>query len=326
MRTVSQPKTGKPETGNPATPKPQDRVLAGIGLMLAFCVLAPLLDTCAKLATASIPVGQITTARFLVQSALMLPVALAMRLPWRVPPRILALLALRALLLILSTFTFIAGVKYMPLADTLAIVFVEPFILLILGHLIFGDHIGPRRIAASVAGFAGAMLVIQPALTTFGLVALFPLATAFLFAAYMLVTRAISAHIHAVTQQLHTSLIGLAICLPLSWVFHGAGIAPLSSVMPQGWVWLWLFGVGFWAAASHMCMTVALQFAPPSTLAPLHYLELVTAVTLGYLVFGDFPNPLTWAGIAIIAGSGLYVIHRERITAHAARAEPQPMR
>ena len=310
----------------PAPARPQDRILTGIALMLAFCVLAPLLDTCAKLATASIPVGQITTARFLVQSALMIVVALMMRLSWRVTPRVLALLALRAVLLILSTYAFIAGVKYMPLADTLAIVFVEPFILLILGHLIFGDHIGPRRIAASVTGFGGAMLVIQPALAHFGLVALFPLATAFLFAAYMLVTRAISAHIHAVTQQLHTSLIGLAICLPLSWLSFGAGIPSLETVMPQGWVWLWLFGVGFWAAASHMCMTLALQYAPPSTLAPLHYLELVTAVILGYLVFGDFPNPLTWAGIAVIAGSGLYVIHRERLTANAARAALPPTR
>ena len=79
----------------------------------------------------------------------------------------------------------------------------------------------------------------------------------------------------------------------------------------------------FWAATSHMCMTVALKYAPASTLAPLHYLEIVTAVLLGYLVFGDFPDPLTWAGIAVIVSSGLYIIHRERINAATIRAARQ---
>ena len=72
----------------------------------------------------------------------------------------------------------------------------------------------------------------------------------------------------------------------------------------RGSHWLWLFGVGFWAAVSHMCMTYALKFAPSATLAPLHYLEIVAAVTLGYLVFGDFPNAMTWAGIAVIVVFG----------------------
>ncbi len=66
-------------------------------------------------------------------------------------------------------------------------------------------------------------------------------------------------------------------------------------------------------------MTVALKFAPAATLAPIHYLEIVTAVALGYLVFDDFPDALTWAGIAIIVASGLYIIQRERFTQLQAR-------
>jgi drug/metabolite transporter (DMT)-like permease len=73
--------------------------------------------------------------------------------------------------------------------------------------------------------------------------------------------------------------------------------------------------VGFWAALSHICMTYALKFAPSATLAPLHYLEIAAAVALGYAVFGDFPNRMTWAGIAVIVASGLYLVHRERLTA-----------
>ena len=74
-----------------------DRILTGVFLMLAFCVLAPLLDVSAKLATATLPVGQIVAARFFVQAALMLPVTMAMRLRWRVDARMAWLITARAL-------------------------------------------------------------------------------------------------------------------------------------------------------------------------------------------------------------------------------------
>lgn len=301
-----------------------DRILPGILLMLAFCVLAPLLDTASKLATTDIPVGQITSARFLVQGALMLPVAVLMRLPLRIKAKAAGLITLRALFLIASTYGFVAGVQVMPIADALAIVFIEPFILLILGYFLFGNPVGPRRIIASVVGFAGALLVIQPSITHYGTAALYPLISAFCFAFYMLITQAIATGMHPVTQQLHTSIAGSLICLPVMFWANGSGIIELDPVLPEGLNWLWLFGVGFWAAASHMCMTVALKCAPASTLAPLHYLEIVTAVVIGYLVFGDFPNALTWAGIAIIVASGLYIIHRERVTLHQARSVLPP--
>lgn len=299
----------------------QDRTLTGIALMLAFCVLAPLLDTASKLATETIPVGQITAARFVVQGFLMVPVALVMGLSWGVSRGNAGLLALRAVFLVASTYGFVAGVQVMPIADALVIVFVEPFILLLLGHLIFGDHVGPRRILASIVGFIGCLFVIQPSLAAFGLVALFPLVSAFCFAGYMLVTRAMAGTVHPVMQQLHTSIAGALLCVPVVAIADVTHWPTLDPVMPQGWAWLWLFGVGFWAAASHMCMTIALKYAPASTLAPIHYLEIISAVFLGYVVFGDFPNTLTWIGIAIIVASGLYVIHRERVTAGRIRAE-----
>ena len=300
-----------------------DRILPGVALMLAFCVLAPLLDVSSKLAAATIPVGQITTARFVVQGALMLPVVLVMRLDWRMSRGVGGMVLLRALFLILSTYSFVAAVQVMPIADALAIAFVEPFILLILGRFLFGDEVGPRRIAASLVGFGGALLVIQPSLAAFGLVALWPLGTAFFFAFYMLATRQISRSMHPVTMQLHTSLAGMAVLLPVMLLADLWALPTLDPVMPQGLDWLWLFGVGFWAALSHMCMTYALKFAPSATLAPLHYLEIVAAVGLGYAVFGDFPNAMTWAGIGVITLSGLYIISRERAAARG-RAIPAP--
>jgi len=313
---------------NASHPAPNaNRTMLGVALMLGFCVLAPLLDASSKLATATIPVGQIVAARFVVQGALMLPVALVMGLRWHLPPRIAALIFLRALLLIASTYSFVAAVSVMPIADALAIAFLSPLILLVMGHFLFGNHVGPRRIAGAMVGFAGALLVIQPSLQIYGTATFFALACAFSFAFYMAVTQAIGPALHPVIQQLHTSLAGALVIVPVLWALDGAGaggglLASLDPVMPQGWAWVWLFGVGFWAALAHMCMTISLNYAPASTLAPLHYFEMVVAVALGYAIFGDFPNALTWVGIVLIVGAGLYIISRERAVSAATQTPP----
>lgn len=305
-----------------ASPIPKrDQTLRGVMLMLGFCILAPLLDASSKLATDAIPVGQITAFRFVFQGLCMLPVILLMRLNWHVAPRDLGLLTVRAICLMLSTYSFVSSVQYMPIADAIAIVFVMPFILMFLGKIIFGNPIGPNRIYASMVGFAGAMLVIQPSLDTYGLVALFPLGCALTFSFYEMATQAMSNRVHPVTMQLHTSIAGAIICLPLLWLFDGSGLTELDPVTPDALNWLWLFGVGFWAAISHLSMTVAMKYAPAATLAPLHYLELPMAVFLGYAIWGDFPNALTWCGIALIVGSGLYIIRHEHLSS---RMHPMP--
>lgn len=297
-----------------------DRILPGVALMLGFCLFAPLIDVSSKLATQTVPVGQVTLARFIVQTVLMLPILVLLGQGVRMTARAFRLTLWRALASIAATFTFVWAVSHMPIADALAIAFVEPFILLIFGKLMFNDEVGPRRIAASGVGFIGALMVIQPSFATFGWVALLPVGTAFAFAAYMLITREASRHMTPEAMQFHTAWVAALICLPMVALAEGSGIVTLDPVMPQGWAWAWLLGVGVAATVSHMFMTYALKLAPSATLAPLHYLEIVSAATLAYLVFGDFPNAWTWTGIGVIVASGLYIIHRERVTAAQARA------
>ena len=304
----------------------QDRILPGVALMLVFCIVAPLIDVAAKLAAQAVPVGTITFARFVVQAALMLPVVVVMGLTLRLSRQALGLSFWRAVTSILATYCFVAALRVMPIADALAIVFVEPFIILMIGKLVLGEQVGPRRLGAAVVGFAGALLVIQPSFVTFGAVAFFPLATALFFALYMLITRRLSREVHPVAMQVHTALIAAALMLPALLVGGAAGSWQISLVMPEGIFWLWLFCVGLAATVSHMAITYALAFAPSATLAPLHYLEIVTATLVGYVIFGDFPDGLTWAGIAVIVASGLYIIHRERLQARADRlAGPAPV-
>ncbi len=285
--------------------------LRGALLMVAFCIMAPLLDACSKLATAHIPVGQITAARFLFQGVCMAPVFALVRPAWRGTRRDIALIFARAVCLIGSTYCFVASVQYMPIADAIAIVFVMPFMIMGLSRLIFGTPIGRTQVLASLAGFGGALLIIQPSLSAYGLVALFPLGCALAFSFYEFATQAMADRVDPVTMQLHTSLAGTLIAVPALWAFDGSGITALDPVMPDALNTLWLFGVGFWAAASHFCMTVAMRHAPAATLAPLHYLELPMAVFLGFAIFGDFPDALSWLGMGVIVASGLWIIRHQ---------------
>lgn len=296
-----------------------DRILSGILLMIGFCALAPMIDVSSKFAAQGVSVATATLGRFVVQGAMMAPVMPLMGLGFGLDRRVAALLLARATVSLLATFCFIAAVRVMPIADALAIAFVEPFVILLIGRFWLKEQVGPRRIGASVVGFAGALMVIQPSFAAFGAVALFPLGTALFFALYILITRALSRHMHPVATQFHTAVLAVPLCLPVFMAGAWSGSDILSFTLPHGALWGWCFGIGFFAAVSHMFMTYALRYAPSSTLAPLHYLEMVTASLLGYLCFDDWPDPLTWAGIGVIVGSGLYIIHRERLSARSAR-------
>lgn len=302
-------------TDSISSPQSTDRVLAGVALMLGFCLTAPLLDVAAKLASSSVPVGQITAARFIVQIVLMAPFIWIMGLSLRVDQGQWVALVSRALLLVFATFCFITAIRVMPLADALAIVFVAPFIVLLVGKYYLNEDVGPRRVGAALVGFVGVLFVIQPSFAAFGSVALIPLGTAVAFAFYILVTRGLSRGMHPVTMQFYTGLVASLFCIPILIVSQGSGSELFDPVWPTGIAWVWLLGAGFFATVSHMMMTYALSLAPSATLAPLQYFELPVATFFGYLVFNDFPNALSLIGITIIISAGLYMIHRERVTA-----------
>jgi drug/metabolite transporter (DMT)-like permease len=121
-----------------------------------------------------------------------------------------------------------------------------------------------------------------------------------------------SQKLHPVTTQLHTAVAASVLITPALWFYDGSGIAALDPVWPNGLAVWTLLGVGVMATISHISITFALRHAPAATIAPLQYLEIVSATAVGYLIFDELPNGLTWLGIAIIVGSGLYVFARER--------------
>ncbi|WP_245306331.1 DMT family transporter [Roseovarius aestuariivivens] len=294
---------------NPTT---KDTTAAGIVLMTAFSLLAPAMDACAKLIGDAVAVGQVVGTRFAVQATLLVPLAFLMGWLHRPGLREAALHAVRGALIIVATGFFFSALRVMPIADAIAIFFVEPFILTLLGGLLLGEPIGPRRYIACAVGFVGALLIIQPSFSEVGPAALMPLVTAVCFAFYMILTRRMATRMHPITLQAYTGLAASALVLPLLWVFDGSGIAPLDPVWPgQRELWL-LAGVGLIATLSHICISFALALAPASVLAPIQYLEIVGATFLGYLIFNDLPDALTFVGIILIVGAGLFVFIRER--------------
>ena len=288
------------------------RTSLGILLMVGFSLLAPAMDACAKLIGDALAVAQVATARFVIQCALLLPIAVFFG--WLHRPGLpeMGLHLARSALLLVATAFFFAALQFMPIADAISIFFVEPFILTLLGGWILGEPIGPRRYVACAIGFAGAMLIIQPSFEEVGPVALLPLVTALCFAFYMILTRRMATRMHPITLQCYTGLAALLVATPVLWAFDGSGIGPLDPSWPESRELRLLILMGVIATMSHVCISFALSLAPASLIAPIQYLEIVGATVLGYFIFSDLPDGLTFVGIALIVGSGLFVFFRER--------------
>lgn len=309
VRAGSQPVS--PHAAPPPLPAAGE-TLKGILLMVAFATIAPGIDVFAKLATATLPPAEVSLARFVVQAGILLPVILALRIPRTVTPWLMSMHALRGVLLGLATVAFVSALQAMPIADAIAIFFVEPLIVTLLSAWLLREQVGPRRIAACGIGFVGALIVVRPSFEDLGWVATYPLVTAFCFAFYVLLTRHLARDENPLVMQMWAGVFGALLMAVFLALGEGTGSAIFDPVWPDARGWLLMLAVGLFATVSHLFLVYAFRYAAASVLAPLQYLEIVAATVFGYLVFGDFPDALKWLGIAIIVGSGLFVFWRER--------------
>ncbi|MDA5555503.1 DMT family transporter [Shimia sp. MMG029] len=294
-----------------------DRPLLGILLMLGFCVMAPLGDATAKLLSTVLPLGMLILMRFFMQGAILLALVAATRRPWHIPRRLFGLVVWRTLLHIAGIGFMFTALRYLPLADAVAIAFVMPFIMLLLGKYVLSEEVGLRRLMACVVGFIGTLLVIQPSFAEVGAPALLPLGVAVVFALFMLVTRQIVKEVDPIALQASNGVIATVILLPILLIGHQIGIAELSFVRPTGHIWWLLLLIGLLGTVGHLFMSWSLRYAPSTTLASIQYVEIPFAALVGWLIFGDWPNALASQGICVTMGAGLYVIFRERASLRA---------
>ncbi len=210
-----------------------------------------------------------------------------------------------------ATLFFFTGLAYLPMADAIAIFFIEPMLVTLLSVLFLGETIHWRRITAISLGFAGALIVIRPTFAEVGFNALYPVGAACCFSVYILLTRRLVRDEDPIRLQFLGGVFG---CLVMTFALgFGAGyeIGVLSVVSPTTTHWLLLAALGLIAALCHLLVVYAYQRAAVGLLAPFQYVEIIGATILGLVVFSDFPDPITWLGIAIIVTSGIYVFRRE---------------
>lgn len=293
----------------------QDRPLLGIALMLCFCVVAPLADATAKLLGGAIPLGELLVVRFCIQLLLLLPIVWWNKYPLAMTQRVFALSLARTVFHIIGIGAMFTSLRFLPLADAIAIAFVMPFIMLILGRMVLGEEVGMRRVIACVVGFGGTMLVIQPSFETVGAPALLPLLVALAFALFMMVTRLIAKETNPIGLQVVNGFQAIVI-LSLVFLFAGESqFQALEIIIPQSQDAILLLALGILGTSAHLLMTWSLRYAPSTTLAPMQYLEIPVATFIGWLIFNDLPNNLAALGIIITVAAGLYIIWRERINA-----------
>jgi drug/metabolite transporter (DMT)-like permease len=291
---------------------PASEVTTGLTLMFLSVLVSPIIDIFSKLAIVTVPAAEITAARFAVQALSMLPIVLWRRtwadFSWQQS----VFHAIRGAIITVSMVSFVTTLKYMAVADAIAIFFVEPIMLTILSSIFLKETIGWRRYTACGVGFFGAMLIIQPSFEQVGYVALLPVVSALCIAIFVLMTRVLSHREDPWAMQFQMGLWGLLFCAAILFLGQGTGSDVFDPVMPGRVAFLYLLGVGAMAAISGILGVYAYRAAPASTLAPLQYFEIVSATIFAWLVFGDFPDAIKWLGILIIMASGFYILWRER--------------
>ncbi len=295
--------------------------------MLGFCIVAPIGDAVAKLIGNSVPIDEVVLIRFAVQAVVLFPLIWVTGRAWRMRGRLMWLTALRTVLHIAGIAAMFAALRFLPLADAIAIVFVMPFFMLILGKFVLNEYVGKRRLGAVIVGFCGTLLIVQPSFATVGWPALIPVFVAANFSLFMLVTRQIAKETDPIGLQAVSGIMAVGLMVPLQFVLPFDGPELLQIVSMDAYTWALLIGIGVLGTVAHLLMTWALRFAPSVALAPMQYLEIPIAVLLGLLMFKEIPNALAALGICITMGAGLYIILREQANARllAAQAtQPSP--
>jgi drug/metabolite transporter (DMT)-like permease len=265
--------------------------------MLVFSIT----NSFAKLLMANYPVIQIVWARYFFQLILLL-VFLGPLLKKVLVTSKLKLQIVRSFLLLGTSVLFFFGLSKLALADISSIMFVAPILVTTLSMPLLGERVGPRRWAGIIVGFLGAIVIIRPGYGMMQLPALFPLGAACLYAFYQISTRFLGRTDNAMTTLFYTATSGTAILTSL---------VPLYWIAPDTEGWLMMIALGVTSNLGHFSMIKAYEHAPAPTVVPFTYANLLWMTLFGYILFSDLPDLWTISGACIVAGSGLYIFHRE---------------
>ncbi len=208
----------------------------------------------------------------------------------------------RGVSMLAATLLFFTTLSYLPQAQATAINFLAPLIILALAPWVLKEPPFISRWVACSIGLLGVLIVIRPGsgLATVGV--FFGLLTASTMAVQYITSRKVAGD-DPYTTLIWSGAVGsvlLLLLLPLYWQQAVSILARLSAVQ-----WLILLGTGFWGSLGHYLQIQAYWRAPASMLAPFLYFQIVSATGLGWIIWGDMPDALSWLGIAIVCFSGI---------------------
>ena len=293
---------------SPAETLADNKRLIAIAMMCCAISCFSVLDAAAKylVMTSGLPILQLIWFRFVSHAAFTVVafgprnVAASLRSsrPW--------LQLLRGVLLFSTTGLNFAALRYLQLDQVATIFFLAPFVVAILAGPFLGEWIGWRRFVAICVGFSGVIFVLRPGFGGVHWAVVYSFAATFGYACYSVLTRYLAGHDASLVTQVHSPLAGVVMLAPLGlWVWEWPA---------DLWTWMIMLSTGISGGFGHYLLILAHRRAPAPILAPFTYIGLITQSTIGFLIFSDVPSPWTLAGGAVIVGSGLYLLYRERAT------------
>jgi len=279
-------------------------------------------DVVIKSLSTTYPLHQITFVRGVVAAMVTLLVFVPFDGGWRnLITRYWRIHIMRAALVITANMSFYAGLASLPLGEATAIYFFAPLVITALSALFLREHVGPRRWAAVTAGFVGVILVIRPGADAFQPAALLPLLSAVCYGALQVSTRYMGLNEKASTMSFYMQFAFVVFSATVGLMvgdgrFSGSGDPSLEFVS-RAWQWPtpehWaiLVTIGLMVSGAAYMMSQAYRIAEGGLVAPFEYIGMPLSILYGVVFWGDWPEPLAWAGIALIGASGVYVFLRE---------------
>jgi len=285
---------------------PPAHPLRGALLCLVALALFACMDATTKYLSQSHAVPLIVGVRYLGNFLLMVALLGPTHGSRMVRTKRTRLVVLRAICLAIGSLFIGLALQRMPVAETTAMTFLAPILLVVVAGPILGERVGWIGWAATLAGFAGVLLIARPGggLVTMGVV--FALIAVVMNLGYQLLSRVLAASENTFALLFYTALSGSVIYgIAMPWFIEDHAPSLLEAAL--------FLSLGILGGTGHFLFTAAFRLAPASLLAPLNYMQLLWAGLLGWLVFDDVPDAVSLLGMAMIAGSGVLVALRTRM-------------
>ena len=273
-------------------------------------------DTCIKLIGTTLPLGQVIGIIGVVSSLFLLMVCGQQGILKNVPLIFTRTVLLRSLFDTMASFMFVSALMHMPLANLSSVMQSVPLVVVAVGVIFLGEKAGLSRIAAVIAGFLGVLLIVKPMPQTITIYEFLALGAVIVVAFRDLVTKRIPAHVPLL-------VIALANAIFISLSGFGVGLAQGFKTV-EAWQWALLLGAGLFVTISYYFIVATVRLGDLSATAPFRYSEVVFAIIAGILVFGEYPDAISYLGMAMVIAAGLFAAHREAMQNRDAEAELMP--